>query len=296
MIVLSLSVLASPDPPHLPQSLSVVVADCFAHRSRFRLFISTYQSLIQELQSCIVSYASRGLLSFSCYFAVVTVPAKFSVAQMVGGTISGVVLDPSSAPLDQARVVIRNEETATERDLTTAGDGTFSAPSIAVGIYSISVEKDGFAPLKRTGISVAVAQHIQLRLPLTVGAVQQIVTVVDTPAAVDTSTLQTSGLVTERQVKDLPLNGRSFDQLLELNPASVSYTTQRSGRRRNLKLLRRQHVFHLRTPAAGQSLPAERNRVHRRFADQRHSRRHQRPVAWRRGRARIQRRQRHLRS
>ena len=152
-----------------------------------------------------------------------------SFAQMVGGTISGTVVDPSGAPLDQAKVVIRNEETTTERNLTTASDGTFSAPSISVGVYSVSVEKDGFAPLKRTGITVAVAQHVQLRLPVTVGAVQQVVTVVDTPAAVDISTLQTSGLVNERQVKDLPLNGRSFDQLLELNPASVSYTNQRQG-------------------------------------------------------------------
>ena len=66
-------------------------------------------------------------------------------------------------------------------------------------------------------------------LPLRVGSVQQTVAVVDTPAVVDTSTLQTQGLVDERQVKELPLNGRSFDQLIELNPASVSYTTQRSG-------------------------------------------------------------------
>ncbi|MBV8437587.1 MAG: carboxypeptidase regulatory-like domain-containing protein [Silvibacterium sp.] len=171
---------------------------------------------------------SRGLYLL-VLLALLTVSPTLSVAQMVGGTISGTVVDPSDAPLDHAKVVIRNEETATERNLTTAADGTFSAPSIAVGVYSVSVEKDGFAPLKRTGITVAVAQHVQLRLPLTVGAVQQVVTVVDTPAAVDTSTLQTQGLVTERQVKDLPLNGRSFDQLLELNPASVSYTTQRQG-------------------------------------------------------------------
>jgi len=162
-------------------------------------------------------------------FAVLAGSGWISRSQMVGGTIAGSVVDPSNAPLDQVKVVIRNEETGMERNLTTGSDGTFSAPSIPVGLYSVSVEKDGFAPLKRTGITVAVAQHVQLRLPLTVGAVQQVVTVVDTPAAVDTSTLQTSGLINERQVKDLPLNGRSFDQLLELNPASISYTTQRSG-------------------------------------------------------------------
>src|SRR6202012_325856 len=72
-------------------------------------------------------------------------------------------------------------------------------------------------------------QNVQLHLALTIGNVQETVSVADTPAVVDATTLQTQGLVDERQVKELPLNGRSFDQLIELNPASVSYTTQRSG-------------------------------------------------------------------
>jgi hypothetical protein len=105
----------------------------------------------------------------------------------------------------------------------------FSAPSVSVGTYTVSVTRDGFAPLSRTGIVLTVGQNVQLHLALTVGSVQQSVQVVDTPAVVDTSTLQSQGLVNEQQVKELPLNGRSFDQLIQLNPASVSYTTQRSG-------------------------------------------------------------------
>jgi hypothetical protein len=161
--------------------------------------------------------------------AAVISSAPLLSAQMVGGTIAGTIVDPSNAPLDEVRVVIRNEETGTERNLVTRADGAFSAPSIAIGLYSVSAEKDGFAPLKRTGVAVAVGQNVQVRLVLTVGAVKQVVTVVDKPAAIDTTTLQTQGFVGERQVKELPLNGRSFDQLLLLNPASVSYTTQRSG-------------------------------------------------------------------
>ncbi len=126
-------------------------------------------------------------------------------------------------------MLIRNDETGSERKFITAESGTFSVPSVAVGTYTVSVSKDGFAPLNRTGIALTVGQNVQLHLALTVGSVQQSVSVVDTPAVVDTSTLQTQGLVDERQVKELPLNGRSFDQLIELNPASVSYTTQRSG-------------------------------------------------------------------
>ena len=161
-------------------------------------------------------------------FAFLAIPL-FLHAQLVGGTIAGDVVDPNNTAIDGAHVQIRNEETGGVRELVTAQGGAFSAPSIPVGRYTISINQDGFAPLKRTGIGLTVGQSIELHLALSVGTVEQVVTVADTPATVDTSTLQTQGLVDERQVKELPLNGRSFDQLLQLNPAAVSYTTQRSG-------------------------------------------------------------------
>jgi hypothetical protein len=165
---------------------------------------------------------------FSALIAV-TFFAIRAHAQMVGGTISGDVVDPAGAAVPRAEVLIRNDETGSERKFTTAEGGTFSAPSVAVGVYTVSVSREGFAPLTRTGIALTVGQNVQLHLALTVGGVQQSVSVVDTPSVVDTSTLQSQGLVDERQVKELPLNGRSFDQLIQLNPASVSYTTQRAG-------------------------------------------------------------------
>jgi hypothetical protein len=155
--------------------------------------------------------------------------AAASNAQLVGGTIAGEVVDPGNAALGQARVSIRNTETGTERSLITSSGGSFAALSIPVGVYTVAVTADGFAPLKRTGIALAVGESIHLHLTLALGTVDQSVTVADTPASVDTSTLQSDGLVNERQVKELPLNGRSFDQLLQLNPATVSYTTERSG-------------------------------------------------------------------
>jgi hypothetical protein len=167
----------------------------------------------------------RLLLVFITWFAA----APFLTAQMVGGSIGGDVADPSGATVDQAKILIRNVETGTVRSLVTANGGTFAAPSVPVGTYTVTVTSDGFAPLRRTGIALAVGQSIHLHLALTLGNVEQAVTVADTPASVDTSTLQSEGLVNERQVKELPLNGRSFDQLLTLNPAAVSYTTQRSG-------------------------------------------------------------------
>ena len=162
-------------------------------------------------------------------FLTVTAHAPLVIAQMVGGTISGDVVDAGGAALAGANVRIRNDETGSERQFTTTESGTFSAPSVAVGVYTVAVTREGFAPVTRTGVGLTVGQNVQLHLTLTVGNVQQSVTVVDTPSVVETSTLQTQGLVDERQIKELPLNGRSFDQLIQLNPASVSYTTQRSG-------------------------------------------------------------------
>ena len=150
-------------------------------------------------------------------------------AQIVGGTVSGTVTDTTGAALANVSIVVHNEETGNERNLTTGSDGRYSAPSIPVGTYSITAQLPGFSQQKLTGIPLTVGQSKQIDLILTVNAVDQQVTVEDTPAIVNTSTQQTSGLVDERQVKQLPLNGRSYDQLITLNPGTVNYSGQRSG-------------------------------------------------------------------
>ncbi|WP_263419524.1 TonB-dependent receptor [Terriglobus albidus] len=150
-------------------------------------------------------------------------------AQMVGGSISGTVTDASGAAVSGATVTVRNEETGTERHLTTDAQGRYSAPSVTIGRWSVSAEKDGFARQTLTAVPVVVGQAVTADIRLTVGEVSQAVSVVDTPPVVNLSTQQTAGLVDERAVKELPLNGRSYDQLLTLNPGVVNYTGQRSG-------------------------------------------------------------------
>src|ERR1700678_2077765 len=90
-------------------------------------------------------------------FAFLTM-STFLRAQLVGGTITGEVVDPNNAAVVGAGVQIRNQETGGVRALVTAQGGAFSAPSIAVGVYTISVTQDGFAPLKRTGIALTAGQ------------------------------------------------------------------------------------------------------------------------------------------
>ncbi len=80
----------------------------------------------------------------------------------------------------------------------------------------------------KTGINLVIGQEAQVDLGLKVGELRQ-VTVEERPDPITVSTEETSGLVNERQVKELPLNCRSYDQLMTLNPGTVNYTSQRSG-------------------------------------------------------------------
>jgi hypothetical protein len=159
------------------------------------------------------------------FFAI----ASAGWSQVVGGAISGTVHDATGALLPSANVTVRNLETGSERRLTTDNGGRYTAPSIAVGNYQIVAAKDGFASQQKTGIHLVVGQNVAVDFTLAVGEMRQVVTVEETPPTVSVSTEQTSGVVNERQVKELPLNGRSFDGLMTLNPAVVNYSTQRSG-------------------------------------------------------------------
>jgi hypothetical protein len=144
-------------------------------------------------------------------------------------SIWGVVTDSTGASVPKADVTIKNRETGAVRKYITDNDGRYDAPSLAVGSYEVSVEKTGFRRESKTGITLVLGQRIEVSLGLTVGEISSTVSIEDTNPGVQVTTEQPEGLVGERQVKDLPLNGRSYDQLVTLNPGIVSYTSQRSG-------------------------------------------------------------------
>lgn len=152
-----------------------------------------------------------------------------SYGQIVGGGISGTVRDETGAALAAASIAIKNLETGAKRKLVTDDNGRYAAPSIAVGRYEITAAKEGFSSEVKTNINLVVGQSVMVDLTLHVGAMRQVITVEDKAPPVNVSTQQISGLVNEKQVKELPLNGRSYDELITLNPAIVNYSSQRSG-------------------------------------------------------------------
>jgi Carboxypeptidase regulatory-like domain len=179
--------------------------------------------------TCCTSQETDSMFNRTVVLLALLISAAVSHAQVVGGTISGTIVDAGGAVIPGANVIIRNQETGGERRLISNDSGAYAAFSIAVGVYAITVTRDGFAPQTRTDVALTVGQSTRIDVTLRAGNVSEQVTVTDAPSSVNLSTQQISGLVDERQVKDLPLNGRSYDQLITLNPATVNYTAQRSG-------------------------------------------------------------------
>ena len=144
-------------------------------------------------------------------------------------SIWGIVTDSSGAAVPAASVKIQNIETGATRGIATDLQGRYDAPLLPVGAYTVTVAKTGFHAQTKTDVSLVVGERVEVDVVLGVTQLQQSVTVTEHPDFVAVTNEDISGLVGEQQVKDLPLNGRSYDQLLVLNPGIVNYTSQRSG-------------------------------------------------------------------
>lgn len=172
------------------------------------------------------------VFKFAFYaFSAVSFVAMMTPNAVAQGQASlwGSVSDTSGANVLGATVEIKSLETGTSRTLITDDGGRFSASALAVGRYEITAFKAGFRTDRKNGISLVVGQREEINLILQVGDVHQTVEVPANVSLVQITTEDVSGVVGERQVKALPLNGRSYDQLLTLNPGIVNYTTQRAG-------------------------------------------------------------------
>ena len=146
----------------------------------------------------------------------------------VAASLSGVVTDQSQAAVSGASVSVKNSDTGALRETATDDAGRYQFVSLPVGTYEIHVTKVGFAEAVRTGVHLVVGQDA-VDVSLNLGSVSQQVTVNADAPAVGVSVTDISGLVGEQQVRNLPLNGRSFDELLTLNPGVVNFTWEKTG-------------------------------------------------------------------
>jgi len=146
----------------------------------------------------------------------------------VSASISGKIEDATGSGVGAAKITVKNIETGGTRVVTSDESGNYRALSLGVGGHELKVEKTGFKSAVRTGINLEVGQEAVANVRLEVGEFVQQVTVAEEIPVVNTTTSPVSGFVGEREVKDLPLNGRSFDNLITLNPGAVNYSAMKS--------------------------------------------------------------------
>src|SRR5947207_609264 len=169
------------------------------------------------------------LKSLAISAAILMVVAGRPASAQVTATISGRVEDPSGAAIAGATVTVKNLETGATRVVRTDDTGNFRALSLSVGRQEVKVEQIDFRAAVLPGIDLEVGQEATVNFRLEIGNLQQEVRIVEEVPMINTTSAQVSGFVGDRDVKNLPLNGRSFDSLIALNSGAINYSAMKSA-------------------------------------------------------------------
>jgi len=193
-------------------------------------------------------------LSFRLLFGLVATlaPAWADVT----ASISGKVEDATGTPVSGATLTARSLDTGVTRSATTDDGGNFRILALPLGRQEVKAEKTGFKAAVRQGINLEVGQEGIVNLRLEVGDFVQQVVVTEAVPLVNTTAATVSGVVGEREVKDLPLNGRSFDNLIGLNPGAINFSAMKSAKHQHQ---RREHIHGGGAAARRQPVLAERH-------------------------------------
>ena len=146
-----------------------------------------------------------------------------------GGGLSGTVTDPGSGAIPGAKVTATETSTAARQTITTDGRGFYSFQSLPIGRYDVDVSATGFAPLRRTGVAINVDSKVVVDAPLVIGEKTETVTVSGSAARVETVDTQMGEVITGKQMTAVPLNGRSYTDLLALQSGVVPVTSLTSS-------------------------------------------------------------------
>src|SRR5271168_2991678 len=142
----------------------------------------------------------------------------------VGGSVSGTVKDSSGAVIAGATVVVTNTDTGVQQTVTASDKGAYAFASLPVGHYQLDFTSPGFRPYRRTGVVVDANSELLVDATLEVGAKTDTVTVSDTAIHVETVSSQMGEVITAAVMTAVPLNGRSYTDLLALQPGVAPVT------------------------------------------------------------------------
>jgi carboxypeptidase family protein/TonB-dependent receptor-like protein len=147
-------------------------------------------------------------------------------AQVAGGTISGTVTDSSGRVIAHVRISLENVATGVSREVTTNEEGFYSVPNLLPGTYQATFSAAGFKTEARRGITLTVGASVSLDQALSLGSVTEKVVVQSEVPAVQLASSDISAVVNATTVRELPLNGRSWTDLAQLQPGVSAIHTQ----------------------------------------------------------------------
>jgi len=162
------------------------------------------------------------LLWLFCLFAC----GSFAQSDIGGATLNGTVADASGARVAGAKITVSNSATGFTRTIESNETGLYSFSRLPVGTYDVSAELTGFKLAKRTGVQLSIGAVATLDISLEVGAAQDQVSVTADVPVVETTRSQTSTVVNEKAVADLPVNGRNFLDFTLLTPGVTRDATR----------------------------------------------------------------------
>jgi carboxypeptidase family protein len=152
-----------------------------------------------------------------------------ALAADTSGKILGTVKDPAGNLIPYAAISLTNKSTGVKQATQADGQGTFAFPVVPVGAYELLVTAENFAPYKRTDIAIDLGSAVQLDIPLDIAGVSQSVNVTEDATQVETSDTKLGQVIGSKQVTGLPLNGRSYTDLLAIQGGVTPITTSSAG-------------------------------------------------------------------
>src|SRR3984957_13694843 len=152
-----------------------------------------------------------------------------SGAQVSTATVAGVVQDSTRASIPGASVKLINTQTGTENDTTTSHDGSFVLPGVIPGAYTLQFERQGFSTTQLRGITLDVGDNRTLLVRMKVGPVAESVTVDASGLTLNSTDGAVSTVVDRKLAEAVPLNGRTFQDLIAMTPGIVTQSPQAAG-------------------------------------------------------------------
>ena len=167
--------------------------------------------------------ASTRIVSPFFLLALLVSLSSLADAQSTAGRILGTISDQSGAAVAGAKVTVTDVQRGTARTLTTDQTGSFVAPDLQPGVYKARVEAKGFKSIERPNITIEVATDVRADFTLQPGQVTETMTIEEEVPLVNTTSATLGGTLSNKEINDLPLSGRNYENLLQLRPGVMRY-------------------------------------------------------------------------